>query len=149
MIFIVKCLSFKLKSCSVKTFISNSKMIAVFLAMTILFQSCGSYSSTYMFKKVTLETITQQKKPAKLVKYNNAVLKYRQIEFIEGQYYGIRRVSGEVTREIIIEQEIKTIKMGPKPLSTPAVIGILVVSAALGYVVIQNAIGDAILSSNE
>lgn len=79
------------------------KTIALFLVTFILFQSCVVYD---LKRPVTLKQASMEQKKVKIKTKANQTIKYHYISFEDGNYYGVKRKSGEFTKVKLNDTEI-------------------------------------------
>ena len=95
------------------------KPIALILALLILFQSCAVYQKT----PVSLEQASKQDVRAKIKTKTNESFLVLKIIYEDDKYYGLQRVNGEKIRITLHADDINSIRLHNKTLSTVLSIG--------------------------
>jgi len=99
----------------------KSKSVCVFLIFAFLLQSCAVYQKT----PVSIEEAAATKNKVIIINDNDAKLKFKKIEQIDGIYYGITQENGKIAKTPLSESEIKKIRVLDKSASTWGTIGIV------------------------
>lgn len=110
-----------------KTLKKQAKLIALIISVLMLFQSCKVYHSD----SVSLQQASQEFKRTKIQTYNNEVLKFRGIKSEDTQYYGVKKVKGEIVNIPLDENYIKSVKLENKTMSI-----ILTIALPIGIIVV-------------
>ena len=95
------------------------KPIACLLTFLILFQSCAVYQKT----PVSLEQASKQDVRAKIKTKTNESFLVLKIIYEDDKYYGLQRVNGEKIRITLHADDINSIRLHDKTLSTVLSIG--------------------------
>jgi hypothetical protein len=120
----------------------KSKSVCVFLIFVFLLQSCAVYQKT----PVSIEEAAATKNKVIIINDNDAKLKFKKIEQIDGIYYGITKENGNIVKVPLTESAIKKIRVLDKSASTWGTIGIvagslLVVGIIIAAISLQD-LGD-------
>ena len=102
------------------------KTIAIFLIGLILTQSCTVYRRT----PVSLEQAAQQNLKAKVETTSNETFKFKYITYEEGQFYGVKKKSGDLVKEPLQEEDITKILLHNKSGSTWLTVAVLALPVA-------------------
>jgi len=94
----------------------------VFLIFIFLLQSCTVYQKT----PASISEAKTTNHKVMITKTNFTKHKFRKIEEIDGQYFGIIEVNGNLVKVPIAESDIKTIQIINRTASTWGTIGIVV-----------------------
>jgi len=89
------------------------KAITLFLSVLMMFQSCTVYKG----QNISLEQAALSNDKVKLVTKSNQTLKYLKINEINQEYFGVKKVHGDLTKVPIQKENIETIMIKNKPLS--------------------------------
>ncbi len=114
-----------------KTIKKQIRLIAFTLAILVCFQSCKVYHSN----SVTLDQASQEYKRTKIQTNTNKVLKFRGVKMENNQYYGVKKVKGEIINMPLEESNIKSVKLENETMSTVLTIA-LPVTIVLGTLAI-------------
>lgn len=114
-----------------KTIKKQINFIAITFAILTLFQSCKVYHSS----SVTLEHASQEFKRTKVQTASNEILKFRGIKYENNQYYGVKKLKGEIINISLDEKYLKSVKLENETMSTVLTI-VLPVTIILGALVI-------------
>jgi PBP1b-binding outer membrane lipoprotein LpoB len=90
------------------------KSVALILSMIILLQGCTAYKSV----SISLEQAVQNESKVRVKTKSNERLKFKRIGKDEGQFYGVKKEKGEMTRIPLDSKFIDSIKEKDKTLST-------------------------------
>ncbi|NDP25978.1 MAG: hypothetical protein GZ087_00920 [Flavobacterium sp.] len=99
----------------------KKKLVCGSLIFVFLLQSCTVYQKT----SVTISEAAAAKNKVVITRTDNTKHKYRKIEQIDGQYFGIIKSNGNLVNVPLTESEIKSILPLSKTGSTWATIGII------------------------
>ncbi|WP_339627927.1 hypothetical protein [uncultured Maribacter sp.] len=99
-------------------------VISCLFAALILLEGCVVYQN----KPVTLERAFQEGLKTKVVTDNDNTYKFKRIGFEDGQFYGVRKSNGEITKVPLLENELTKIVLKNEPMSTLLTIGASIVS---------------------
>lgn len=98
------------------------KPIAFFLTALLLFQSCVVYHKT----PTNLFQASQETIKTKVVNANGEISKYKYIAFEDGQFYGVKKKSGELIKTPLNQQDLAKVLTKDKSVSTLLTIALLV-----------------------
>jgi len=118
---------------TMKTIKIHLKIVAILISSMILLQGCTVYKST----TASLEDVSKSQIKAKILTTDNQTLKFKRIDFIDGNYIGVISDDMEVNPEIefmpLDKNNIQSIKVKDKTVSTilTVVIPIAVVGGVL------------------
>ena len=101
------------------------KTIAWFLSVLMPFQSCSSYTVP-----VSMEEAARQQTEVKIVTEKKDRYKFNQINFEDGQFYGVNVIEGEKVTVPINPEEIISVKLKNKGMPMWAIVVISVISGA-------------------
>jgi hypothetical protein len=105
-----------------------------------MLQSCAVYQKT----AVSLDEAAASNKKVLITKTDGAKLKLKKVEQINGTYYGVLKVDGTTEKIILLENDIRTIRVLNKTATTFGNIGIIAGSAIVIFMVVAvAAIGAA------
>lgn len=93
------------------------KVIALFFSVLILFQGCVT---VYKSANVTLEEAVRADTKVRIKTYDNQTMKYLNITKINQEYFGIKKVHGDLTKIPIQKEDIEIVRIKNKPMSTIA-----------------------------
>ena len=99
------------------------KIIALFFTALILFQGCVAYQNT----AVSLEQAVQEQKPAKVNTIPNETYYFKQIVFEEGQFYGLKKVKGEMVKIPVDTNETYKVFVQNKNKSTWTTVAVIAI----------------------
>jgi PBP1b-binding outer membrane lipoprotein LpoB len=123
-----------------KSMVLKNKIVSILLIFVLMLQSCAVYQKT----AVSLDEAAASKRKVLITKTDGAKLKLKKVEQIDGKYYGIVKVDGKTEKIILIENEIRTIRILNKTATTFGNIGIIAGSAIIIFTVVAvAAIGAA------
>ncbi len=92
----------------------QKKMFSIkLLSILIVFQSC----TIYKFAPVTLEEAHKAELKTKVLTNEGKKLKFKRIAFENGNYYGVKRVKGDIYKIVLDENSIDKIKIKDRILS--------------------------------
>jgi hypothetical protein len=97
-------------------------MISVLLIFVMMLQSCAVYQKT----SVSLDDAAASNRKILITKTDGAKLKLKRVELTDGKYYGIVKVDGKTEKIILVENDIKTIRILNKSATTITTVGIIV-----------------------
>lgn len=120
-----------INSGTMKTFRKPFRTGCYLLIAMTLFQSCVVYRKT----PTSLEEASKQQIRTKIIKTNGEISKYRYITYEDGQFYGVRKKSGELVKTPLSEQEIKKVLTNNKSASTWVTVGVIAY-AILGVIAV-------------
>ena len=118
----------------------KSKLVCVLLIFVVLLQSCAAYHKT----PVSIEDAVTSNNKVLVFTNNDAKLKLKKIELIDGKYYCISEDADRKIKRIPLnESDIKAIRVLDKSASTWGTIGIvagslLVIIGIIGYAAMEN-----------
>lgn len=98
------------------------------IGLVIIFQSCSVYRSN----PVSLEKAASSETKVKVLTTANEKVKYKRIESVDNRYFGVKKVKGEFVKVELLEEEISSIRLKNKGLSTflsVVLVGVLVILA--------------------
>jgi uncharacterized protein YceK len=104
-----------------KTSTRHLKVVALFFSVLILFQGCVT---VYKSANVTLEEAARADTKVRITTNDNQTIKYLNITKINQEYFGIKKVNGDLTKIPIQNENIEMIRVKNKPMS--AVVGTLI-----------------------
>ena len=121
----------------------KKKLVCGSLIFVLLLQSCTVYQKT----PVSYLEATAINKKVVITKTDDSKHKYRKIEQIDGQYFGIIKSNGNLVNVPLKESDIKSIRLLNKTASTLATIGIIsgaviILSGIIGINAANNAAKD-------
>lgn len=96
--------------------IINSSLLGVL----ILLQSCQVYDKG----SVSLEEASQTELRARVITTEEAKTKYRQIILEDQQYFGLKKVNGNLVKFPLTEEDITSLRLQNKKKSTWATVGL-------------------------
>lgn len=113
------------------------------LIFAFLLQSCTVYQKT----SVTISEVAAAKNKVVITKTDNTKHKYRKIEQIDGQYFGIIKSNGNIVNVPLKEGDIKSIRPLNKTTSTLVTVGIIsgtiiIILSIIGINAANNAVKD-------
>lgn len=116
----------------------KSKIVCVLLFFVLLMQGCAIYQKT----PVSLDDAVASNRKVLITKTDGAKLKLKRVELTDGKYYGIVKVDGKSEKIVLVENDIRTIRILNKTATTLGTVGIiagslvitLFVSAAIALV---------------
>ncbi|WP_016990476.1 hypothetical protein [Flavobacterium sp. ACAM 123] len=122
--------------------LDKSKIVCVLLIFVLMLQSCAVYQKT----AVSVDEAVTSKRKVLITKTDGAKLKLKKVEQIEGKYFGIVKLDSKTEKIILIENDIRTIRILNKTATTLSNIGIiagstLVISSIVAVVAISAAWG--------
>ncbi|GIZ09208.1 hypothetical protein [Flavobacterium sp. UMI-01] len=100
----------------------QQQLICLLLTIVIVFQSCTVYKKT----PVSLNDAMNSNGKAVITTTANVKNKYSQILLLEGNYYGIVKTNKGESKVLLIENEIKSIRVHDKTASTIGNIAIVI-----------------------
>lgn len=101
------------------------KKTTLLLIAFILFQGCTAYKSA----NVTLEDACKSQTKVKIKTNDNQTLKYLNITQIHQEYFGVKKVNGDLTNIPIQKDDIESVRIKDKTMS--AIGGVLTGLGAL------------------
>ncbi|MFT5252327.1 MAG: hypothetical protein ACI87N_001334 [Flavobacteriales bacterium] len=118
----------------------KNKFISTILVFMLLLQSCTVYQKT----AVTLDEAVASNRKTLITKTDGAKLKVKRVEQIDGTFYGIAKVEGKTEKIILVENDIKTVRVLNKTATTFGNIGIVAGSTIVIFTIVAIvAIGSA------
>jgi hypothetical protein len=114
-----------------KTSTRHLKVVALFFSVLILFQGCVT---VYKSGNVTLEEAVKSDTKVRITTNDNKTIKYLNITKINQEYFGIKKVHGDLTKIPIQNENIEMIRVKNKPMS--AVVGVLIYFGGIIVVVV-------------
>ena len=101
-----------------KTIRQYLESLVSLFSLLILFQSCVVYEKS----SVSLEWAAKQERKAKVETKNNQTYKFKRIQSDKDQFYGIRKVNGELIKTPLQTDNLNKIQLQNKSTSTIATI---------------------------
>jgi len=124
---------------------TGMKTIALFFATVLLFQGCVVYDFN---NPVTLEQAFQEQKKAKVKTNTNQTSRYKYISFEDGQFYGVKKKSGEFIRVPLDNNDVIQVLVQNKSASTwvtVAVIAVPVIAVIIFALTFDVSTGEALV----
>ena len=90
------------------------KVVVFFFFVLILFQSCVT---VYKSSNVTLEEAVKADTKVKITTNDNKTLKYLNITKINQEYFGIKKINGDLIKIPIQIENIEMVRLKNKPIS--------------------------------
>ena len=90
------------------------KTIALFFVSLILFNSCVVYHKT----PTSLEKASQERIKAKVTTTDQQIFKYKYIAYEDGQFYGVKKKSGEFIKTPLSEEDTLKVVLKNRSAST-------------------------------
>ena len=118
-----------------RTFKVHLKGVALFLSVLILFQGCVT---VYKSANVTLEEAVRADTKVRITTNDNQTMKYLNITKINQEYFGIKKVHGDLTKIPIQKEDIEIVRIKNKPMST--VVGALLYLGGFIVVVVTGVV---------
>ena len=118
-----------------KTSTRQLKVIALLFSVLILLQGCVT---VYKSANVTLEEAVRADTKVRITTNDNKTIKYLNITKINQEYFGIKKVNGDLTKIPIQNENIEMVRIKDKPLS--AVVGLLTFTGGLIVVVVTGVV---------
>ncbi|MBG6109441.1 hypothetical protein IWX84_000296 [Flavobacterium sp. CG_9.10] len=109
----------------------KSKIVCVLLIFVLLMQSCAIYQKT----SVSLDDAVASNRKVLITKTDGAKLKLKRVELTDGKYYGIVKVDGKTEKIILVENDIRTIRILNKSATTIGTFGIVLGSLVITFLV--------------
>jgi hypothetical protein len=97
------------------------KLVCGTLVFAFLMQSCSVYQKT----PVSISEAATTNKKVVITKTDDTKHKFRKIEQINGQYFGIIKMNGNLVNVPLVGSDIKSIRPLNKTASTLATVGII------------------------
>ena len=117
-----------------KTLKKQLKIVALFFSALILLQGCTVYKSA----NVTLEEASKAEIQARVKTNDNQTQKFKRIGFENGQYYGVKKINGDIIKTQINEQKIKRVQLKDKTASTIIPIAVPVIIIGIAAIIFAN-----------
>ena len=117
-----------------KTTTRHLKVVALFFSVLILFQGCTVYKSA----SVTLDEASKSNTKVRITTNDNQTIKYLNITKINQEYFGIKKVNGDLTKIPIQKEDIEIVRIKNKPMST--IVGALVFLGGFIVVVVTGVV---------
>jgi hypothetical protein len=115
-----------------KTWNFSIRPISILLVAALFFQSCNAYYRT----PKSLEDVAGKNAKVKMVRTNGTKVILKKVEHTENGYVGFMKVHKSMTAVPLDPNDIQSLRLQNKPLSTLATIGIVVlVVAVVGLVI--------------
>ena len=111
------------------------KVVALFFSVLILFQGCVT---VYKSANVTLEEAVRADTKVRITTNDNQTMKYLNITKINQEYFGIKKVHGDLTKIPIQKEDIEIVRIKNKPMST--IVGALVFLGGFIVVVVTGVV---------
>ena len=108
-----------------KTIKKRIQLVNITLIILILFQSCRVYHK----ENVSLDKAVAEQKRVKIKMNDGLKLKLKRIVLDSGQYYGIKKIKGEISRTLIETGNIESLRLHNKTMSI--IYGIVIGAVAL------------------
>jgi hypothetical protein len=99
----------------------KKKLVCGSLIFAFLMQSCSVYQKT----PVSISEAATTNKKVVITKTDDTKHKFRKIEQINGQYFGIIKMNGNLVNVPLVGSDIKSIRPLNKTASTLATVGII------------------------
>ena len=115
---------------------NHFKSISYLLAFFVLLQGCTVYK-TY---DVTLWEAARTQDKVKLVTNQGETEEYLYVVIVNEQFYGVKEVNGKLTRMLLEEQNLQSIRTKEK--GTPAIIAIFFVYPLIAALMILGLISE-------
>jgi len=117
-----------------KTLKYKVKLFPLMLSILLMFQSCVT---VYKSGSLTLEEANDRHIKTKVVTKSGEKLKFKNIEFKNGVYYGVKKKKRQIINIPLDQDAISVIKIKDRTLSTivniPLVIGYVSIVTGLAY----------------
>ena len=110
------------------------KHLAYLLLMLVLFQSCTVYKSS----SVTLEEAYSKESKTKIESKIGETFKFKRIYFENGNYYGEKKIRGEVKKIILNPNGINNVKIKDITLSIVFTIALPITVIAVAALIFQD-----------
>jgi len=117
----------------------KKKLVCSFLFFTFLLQSCTVYQKT----SVSISEARATNNKVLITKTDDTKNKYRKIEEVDGQYFGVIKSNGNLVNVPLPENKIKTICVLDKKKSNWETAGVIVAASVATILIVS-----AIISSN-
>ena len=104
-----------------KTIKKSLKVVALFFSVLILSQGCVT---VYKSANVSLEEAVMADTKVRITANDNKTMKYRNITKINQEYFGNKKVHGDLIKIPIQNEDIEKVRIKNKPMS--AVVGVLI-----------------------
>jgi uncharacterized protein YceK len=111
------------------------KVVALFFSVLILFQGCVT---VYKSANVSLEEAVRADTKVRITTNDNQTIKYLNITKINQEYFGIKKVNGDLTKMPIHKEDIEIVRVKNKPMST--VVGALIYIGGFVVVVVTGVV---------
>jgi hypothetical protein len=111
------------KAIPMKTLREKIRTVALLFTALILLQGCVAYQNT----AVTLEQATQEQKKVKVNTTSNAPYTFKYITYEDGQFFGVKKKSGDIVKLPLLKDDIIKILIQNKSASTWGTIAVIVV----------------------
>ena len=98
----------------------KKSLVCGFIIFSFLLQSCTVYQKT----PISISEAASTNEKVVIIKTDDTKHKFRKIEQVDGQYFGILKSNGNLVNVPLIESEIKSIRPLNKRASTFATVGI-------------------------
>lgn len=121
------------------------KPIALFLTALLLFQSCVVYHKT----PTTLAQASRERVQTKTISTNRTIAKFRYIDYVDNQYYGMSLKSGEWIKTPLYQQDMAQVLTKNRSASTWLTVGVIAVPVILVLVIATADIGPDFGGSGE
>ena len=110
-----------------KTIKNHLKTIAVFLSILLLMQGCVIYKG----KPSTIDEAVNANTEVRIETKNAQTIKFKRIEFKNGQYYGINKPHKAIIKTPIKVELVKSVKIKDRIMSTivPIIIPLMIIFA--------------------
>ncbi|MEH6535236.1 MAG: hypothetical protein V7719_02500 [Psychroserpens sp.] len=111
------------------------KPLALIFCFLIFFQSCSVYKPTYL----TLEQLSETDGKVMIKTNDKSALKFKQIEFIDGRYYGVKKNSSK--RILIFEKDIESIELRDKKASIRKTLIVSILGIGILFLIVNAGLG--------
>ena len=112
------------------------KNLGIILSLMLLLQSCGVYYKN----PISLDEAARQEGKVKTRTVEGKKIKYKKIIQTDGQFYGTKRISGDLVQYPLSPEEISTVRLKNKSASTWVTVSSIVVP--VGALIILLATAD-------
>ena len=109
-----------------KTIKIHLKIVAFLISSMVLLQGCTVYKST----TVTLDEASKSQTKAKVVTTDNETLWFKRIDLIDGKYIGVRNKVSKLEDMVLDKNNINSIKVQNKTVST--ILNVVIPVVAVG-----------------
>lgn len=121
-----------------KTKLFGNKFVLWFLILIVILQSCTVYNKT----PVSLEEAGASNKKAEVLKTNDSILHFKKIEQVNGTFYGVKKVKGQMLKVPLSQNEISRIRTKNESASTTLTIASIVIPLIIGVIILNYSLKD-------